>query len=294
MPVYLRNEFVEVEIGKPGELYSGSRFDHSGNIVQVTLNRKHTFCTSEKRVFTSDCGFGLMNEFDIDAPASFEKSGIGGSFLKIGVGELLREDDQLYNFSNLYKFEPAVFNVEMYEESRISFETQSEQLQGYRTNYRKEISISENVLTIDYHLKNIGEKRFVTEEYCHNFLAIDQHDMSGNYRLEFNFDLNPNQFAVMVDPNTDLVIGKNNIGWKRKPSGDVFIAELAGKESFHPMWKLMNAQSNVGVCEEVSFESTKVNLWGNGHVVSPEMFFKTELRPGEVANWQRKYTFFDL
>lgn len=294
MPVYLRNELVEVEIGEPGELYSGSRFDHSGNIVQITLNKKHTFCTTEKEVFTSDCGFGLMNEFDIDAPVSFENSEIGGSFFKIGVGELHREDDLSYNFSKLYKFKPAIFNVEKNEESRICFETQSEQRQGYQTNYRKEISISENVLTIDYYLKNIGEKRFVTEEYCHNFLSIDHQDFSSDYRLEFNFNLNPSQFDVVVDPNDDLLVERNSISWNKRPTGDVFIAGLISKTPLKPLWKLINTKSNAGVSEEVSFESSKVNLWGNGHVISPELFFNVELNPGEETCWRREYTFFEL
>jgi hypothetical protein len=294
MPVYLRNELLEVEIGEPGELYSGSRFDHSGNIVQITLNRKHTFCTTEKRDFRSDCGFGLMNEFDIDAPVNFEKCEIEGSFLKIGVGELLREDDLSYNFSNLYKFEPANFNIEKYEESRISFEAQSEELKGYQIKYRKEISISENILTIDYYLKNIGEKQFVTEEYCHNFLSIDHQDFSGEYRLEFNFNLNPNQFDVVVDPNDDLLVERNSISWNRRPTGDVFIAGLSSKIPMKPSWKLINTKSKAGVSENVSFESSKVNLWGNGHVISPELFFNIELNPGEDTCWRRQYTFFEL
>ena len=98
MPVYLRNDLLVVEIGEPGELYSGARFDHSGNIIQVKLKNKHTFFTTEKSAYKNTFGFGLLNEFDIEKPEYFEGTEIGGYFLKTGVGELLRENDQPYDF----------------------------------------------------------------------------------------------------------------------------------------------------------------------------------------------------
>jgi hypothetical protein len=294
MPVYLRNEILTVEIGEPGELYTGSRFDYSGNIVQVTLKNRHTFCTSEKPVFNTIYGFGLINEFDIDGPASYDEAKPGGFFLKNGIGRLLREDDQPYKFFHNYHVDPSTFKIEFDATHHIVYESESHLVNCFQTLYRKKISIEGNILKVDYFLKNIGTKTFSTEEYCHNFLSIDHRDLSADYNLEFNFDFSPERFAAIVDPGNVMIIGKNSVRFNKKPDGDIFIAELAGKTSCRASWKLINTRSKAGVSEEVSFESTKVNLWGNGHVVSPELFFHTKLNPGDEARWQRRYTFFEL
>lgn len=41
---------LDVEITEPGERYSGSRFDWTGFVAQITLDGKHTFCGSESEV----------------------------------------------------------------------------------------------------------------------------------------------------------------------------------------------------------------------------------------------------
>lgn len=43
----ISNQRLKVEIALPGTQYHYSRFDWTGFIVQITLDDKHTFCTSE-------------------------------------------------------------------------------------------------------------------------------------------------------------------------------------------------------------------------------------------------------
>lgn len=294
MPVYLRNELLNVEIGEPGELYSGSRFDHSGNIMQVTLNNQHTFCTTEKRIYHSKCGFGLINEFDIDGSDGYTETVSGDFFLKTGVGELKKEEDQPYDFFFPYFLSPASFNVETVNKNRIIFETQSPLINGYQTQFKKQLSIDGNVLIIDYLLKNLGLKSFSTEEYCHNFLSIDHQDVSQDYTLKFNFNLYPDRFGKIVDPDNIMMVEEDKISFSGIPHKDIFIASLNGKAPIKAKWELVNSRSNVGVSEEGSLENTKINLWGNSHVISPELFVILKLNPGEDACWNRKFTFFEL
>jgi hypothetical protein len=294
MPVYLRNELLNVEIGEPGEFYSGSRFDHSGNIFQVILNNKYSFCSTEKKMVNSACGFGLINEFDIDGSAGYDMVKPGEHFLKIGVGKLLKEDNKPYDFFYPYPFDPSVFEIDCNNKSQITYVSQSPKINGFQYWYHKMISIEGNLLTINYSLKNTGDRSFSTEEYCHNFLSVDHQDLSENYKLEFNFELNPNCFDAFVDPCNDMIIGQSHISFKNTPANEIFIAALNGKKPFPASWKLINFNSGVGISEEVSFESTKINLWGTGHVISPELFMNCKLNPGGLICWQRKYTFFEL
>jgi len=258
------------------------------------LDKKHTFCSFEKADYNPVCGFGLLNEFDIDQPEGFSSTEAGDYFLKLGVGDLLRPNDAPYDFFYPYQYNPMSFKFAIKDSATICFKTISNLVNGFQTVYNKVISINKNLLTIDYYLMNIGDKSFTTEEYCHNFLSIDHEGITADNKLEFNFDLHREQFAAFVDPDNTMTVGKNAISWKNKPVNDLFISELSGKTPQWATWKLTNSHAGVGVCEEINFEAAKVNLWGNGHVVSPELFFRVNLLPGEETRWQRRYTFFYL
>jgi len=294
MSKHLRNNVLEIEIGEPGEMYTGSRFDHSGNIRQITFNKKHTFCTTENAEFSSVHGFGLLNEFDFNGPAGYSDANPGARFLKIGVGSLLKENPVPYSFLNKFKNEPLEFDLVQPSETQLDFKTKSPLVAGIQTLYGKKLSISDNQLTIDYFLKNCGEKCFSTEEYCHNFFAIDQHGVSADYLLKFDFELQPELFSKFLNPEGLMILAPNSVSWKNKPLYDFFIAGLSGTQQRKASWTLTNKRERVGVSEHTDFESSKINLWGNGHVISPELFHKISLAPGEEASWKRIYTFFEI
>jgi hypothetical protein len=294
MSKYLRNNLLEVEIGEPGVMYSDSRFDHSGNIRQITFNKKHTFCTTEKAEFASVLGFGLLNEFDINGPAGYSEANPGERFLKIGVGSLLKENQVPYNFLNKFKNDPLKFEVVQPSETQLDFKSKSPLVAGIQTLYSKKLSILGNQLIIDYFLKNCGEKSFSTEEYCHNFLAIDRHGVSADYQLKFDFELHPELFSKFLNPEGLMILAPDSVSWKNKPLYDFFIARLNGTQKRKASWTLTNKREKVGVSEQTDFESARINLWGNGHVVSPELFHQINLSPGEETRWQRVYTFFEI
>jgi hypothetical protein len=294
MPLLLHNKNLDVQIGDPGELYTGSRFDHSGNVIQVVLNKRHTFCSTEKKEYSQEYGFGLLNEFDINNPAGYTETKAGAKFLKIGVGSVLKENPEPYLFYLNYKFDPLEFKVTQPDDSHVEFKAASKPCAGFQTHYIKVLSVSGNTLTIDYFLKNIGEKSFSTEEYCHNFLAIDKQDIGADYQLDFDFDLNPELFSVVVDPDNLMIFKRNSIGFTKKPSEDIFVANLNGSKLLQTSWILINNRVKAGISEKTDFISSHVNLWGNGHVISPEFFYQINLCPGEETRWQRVYTFFEI
>jgi len=38
-------------------------------------------------------------------------------------------------------------------------------------------------------------------------------------------------------------------------------------------WELINTKNKIGISETGSFNTTRVNLWGWKHVISPELFY---------------------
>jgi hypothetical protein len=294
MSYLLINKHLEVVIGAPTEFYKGSRFDASGNVVQVTLNQKHTFCTNEKKEHHNGFGFGLVNEFDIEQPYSYLKAKPGEWFHKIGVGELQKTDNEPYQFFKPYHKKELYYHVSQIGAEELVFQTESNNLKGVKYLYAKTITIFENQLWIKYQLKNIGTIAFETTEYCHNFLAINQRNLDASYALKLNSTICPNEFTANVNTHQLLNMGKNEITWKATPENDFFIENLTGTQQTCTGWQLQNTDEKAAVSEVVDFECTQMNLWGTTHVVSPELFFKTNILPKHEAVWRRKFTFYDL
>lgn len=294
MSYLLKNRNLELIIGAPTELYNGSRFDLSGNIFQVTLNGKHTFCTTEKKEHHPNSGFGLVNEFDIRQPFNYASAKAGSWFHKIGVGELLKNEEEPYNFFKKYEKTDLNYSVLTKGSDQIIFQAVSADIRGMKYQYIKRISITNNQLLIEYNLQNIGSHSFGTTEYVHNFMAINHRNIDASYRLKINQKIEPDQFNESV--NTEKLIGfkQHELTWKATPVSDFFISGLTGSLQKCNGWTLENHEEKAAVSEVVNFDCTQLNLWGTTHVVSPELFFTTMLLPGHVAVWSRRYTFYEL
>ncbi len=294
MSYFLNNKILKVELGKPGELYTGSRFDYSGNIRQVTLNEKHTFCGLEKTSYSKLYGFGLVNEFGIDCPVNYSESGEGEYFIKIGTGQLKKEDEEKYDFFKEYEKLPFEVQVKQNSELSIEFISFCSEINGFKYNYCKKIEIRDNKLFINYSIENKGCKDLASTEYCHNFISIDNCEIGGNYSLEFDFLLQPDLFSEFVDPDNLIKVIDNNITWSDTPRNEFFIGNINGNRIFKPFWRIDNHKTEAGVSETVNTDCFKANLWGNKHVVSPELFIQFNLKPGELKEWTREYTFSKL
>ncbi len=289
----LKNKNLEIRIDLPLENYNFSRFDWSGKIVDVKFqnisltNVERTDCQNENYF-----GKGFYNEFGIDTSISFDETEIGGWFHKIGVGLLKKEDSQ-YLFSKKYEIKPADFNI-IPESNKIIISCTSDSINGYSYLLRKEIELHENSFTIKYYLQNTGEKDIVTNEYVHNFTAINKDLIGENYVLKFPFSLKPKLFGETVNPELNVAIGQNEIKFNDSPKEQFFFSNLTGNATIDAKWELINLKSKIGISETGSFQTNKVNLWGWKHVISPELFFNINIKPGESTQWSRKYTVYKV
>lgn len=287
----IKNQWLEIQIDSPGEIYNQSRFDWTGQISQIILNGKHTFCTTEtndERLRKSR-GIGMCNEFGISTPVGYDECPAGHNFLKIGVGLLLKESNEPYDFFKTYKVKPASFEVSQ-EEHSVTIVSKATDNRGYAFELCKKYEIVNSSLLITCSLKNSGSKQIKTEEYCHNFVAIDARPVDGSYRLTFGKTLDRNVFTNYVNPEECTIIAPSGISWKSIPESDFFFSNLGEMNT----WKLENTASQVSINESLDFVPAYSNLWGKGHVISPEMFKEIDLAPGKTESWTRKYEFNNL
>jgi hypothetical protein len=289
----LKNKNLEIQIELPLENYNFSRFDWTGKIVAVRYKGVYVSGVEElDQESNSSLGKGFYNEFGMDNPIAFNETAEGDWFHKIGIGALKKESNQ-YDFSTEYKIQPATFEFS-FEENKVFIECKSQKINGYSYELKKEIELLENGFKIVYRLHNTGEKTIITNEYNHNFLAINEELIGSEYILRFPFHLVPELFDATVNTEGNVKIGKNEITFINTPEKQFFFSNISGGEHVAAFWELINTKNKIGISETGSFNTTRVNLWGWKHVISPELFYDIDIKPEQVIEWSRTYNVFEI
>jgi hypothetical protein len=286
---------LKLEIQSPGEFYRGSRFDWSGCITQVVLAGKHSFCgtesTDEQKLNT--LGRGFYNEFGISSAIAYDDCKPGEYFHKIGTGLLRKQDNAPYSFFKTYEIENILIQSEI-SAKQVQFTIESPMIRGYSYFLRKTISLDGSEFLIEYELRNTGKLAFSTNEYVHNFLCINGRSIDSSYVLSFPFKIDPDNFIETVNPDSNVFFGDNSVNWKKEVNPTFFFARLNNDKSESCGWKLVHKEEKAGISEECSSVVSHVNLWGEKHVVSPELFHPISLLPGACDIWKRKYSLFEI
>lgn len=287
----LQNDQVQLHVDLPEDNYQSSRFDWTGKIVRVYY-KGLPISGFEFSDQNPKGGLGFYNEFGIDQPIGFDEIQPGQWFHKIGVGLLQKEDDH-YDFQKAYAIRPASFEITA-TESQVNLICRANPYGGYAYLLEKEIVLQEDGFTIQYELSNTGEKAIYTNEYVHNFMAIHDAPIDVSTQLNFPFAIKQNLFGETVNPEGFVEITKHDIRFSGKPSVPFFFSNLSGGKLVKAKWTLKSDSKKIGISEIGDFETAAVNLWGTGHVISPELFVQIDLDPGKTTSWTRTYRIFEF
>ena len=289
----LKNKNIEIHIDLPNEGYQLSRFDWTGKIVTVRYKSK-VVSGVERTDVTNDIDFGkgFYNEFGITQPIGYDEAEVGGWFHKIGIG-LLQRDNEPYDFFKKYPIEPAHFEIKS-DSNFLGIICNSANCKGYSYKLKKIITVTHIGFVITYNLMNTGSKLIETDEYVHNFVFLDNDNIGPNYQLNFPFVLKAKNFNEFVNQEDKLKVKNNEIKFSDTPEDQFFISNVSGSQEVKGQWELINSAKQLSIKEIVDFETDKINLWGWKHVISPELFFKIHLEPGESVKWSRTYEIREL
>lgn len=289
LPIVIRSNRLAVEVAAPGTVYNRTRFDWTGFITQVTLDGNHTFCVPEDyRPDSGSGGIGLCNEFGIDMPINYEATKPGESFPKLGIGLLIRPDDQPYNFFRAYEIAQRYpIHVES-SDSQARFVVDPMDCRGYAARLIKTLSVEENRLQVAYHLENTGSRPIVTNEYCHNFVGIDRQPVGPEYTMRF-----PQPVTFGEPPQDVFEVDGQQVRWKFPPVKQFYCRPQQFSKTDQPQWELTHAPTGVNMREYVDFAPDRVAMWGAPHVISAEIFVGINLAPGQSQSWTRRFEFFD-
>lgn len=282
----LESNRLSVVFSSPGAFYAGSRFDWTGFITDVTLDGRHSFCVDESLIpGVGTGGRGLCNEFGIHEPIGYDEAQVGEYFPKLGVGLLKRRSAEEYRFWEPYEITPAPVEI-ISQNDCISFLSSYPECNGYGASLRKDFTVKDNLMKVEYTLTNLGKKDLSTTEYIHNFVNIDGKGVGPHSLLSFSFTLQGDNIPDVFQ------VSENSIKFKEVPDKEFYWAPKGYEGKPTCSWSLIDQQTGVGLKETCDFQALRVGIWGKAHVVSPELFIGLKVAPGETKRWTRSYEFF--
>jgi len=137
----------------------------------------------------------------------------GEPFLKIGVGELIKGTCPECDSTDIYKFNsPYLLNRDpKWKLSYLHQNSQSEvtglqlqheaRLKDHGYHLTKDISLTENVLSVTTTLQNMGKEPFSTVWYSHHLFSCDGRSVGPGYSLDLNL-AGTNMHPIYTEPGT--------------------------------------------------------------------------------------------
>jgi len=315
--IIISRDRLSVEIAQPGTVYTGTRFDWSGFVTQVTLDGAHTFCQPESLMPGKGTGgIGLCGEFGNELAVGYDEAQPGEPFPKLGIGLLARPDEASYNFFRPHQIvERFPIRVEA-GESEARFVVEPLECRGYAARLRKVLRVKGNTLSIKSTLENTGARRLVTHEYNHNFIGIDDQPVGPAYTLTFPQEVHreppPPQFYRMAPPalrwlpkpllrwligrlmrrmGGAMTLRGDEITWPEMPQRAFFTRLRGFQPRADPQWTLAHHPSGLQVSETDDFPPARLVVWGEAHVACAEVYTDLDVQPGASHSWKRTYTF---
>lgn len=291
--ITLQNKRLTVTIAEPNKECVTSRFDRAGFITQVRLDDTYDFLGQEDMLdgSLSSGGMGLCSEIQCDPLSA--TAAIGEQFPKFGVGILTQNSDKPYYFMDPY--ETDSYDISYTKgDAEITFTTAAKEIGGYAVSQTKHIKLEENRLIMTYSLKNEGSKEIEFEEYCHNFISLNNKKVNKDYYLTIPCVTPPKGEIKTLPISTTLY--SDGIGLSKSEESMTFALYAFSEEETAKLdtysWKMEDLKEGIAIEEIDDFQVPHVTVWTVGDVLSPEMFFKAKLAPGEETTWTRTWAFY--
>jgi hypothetical protein len=308
--VYLTNDKLKVKVYLPDPekgFYRGTRFDWAGVLGEVEFAGHKLFgpWKDTHDPTNHDDIIGPCEEFGMEKPLGYDEAKPGGTFLKIGVGELEKPDDKPYQFHRKYRIvKPAAWEEFVRDldakkagvRPMVGWRLTASHPSGYGYQYQKAVSLNpaDARLTISHRLRNTGTRPITTDFYNHNFFNVDGDPVGPNYRIRFPFEVKAKdprgRFAELVE------VRGEELRFKDKLTDGFVMAGLTGydaKDLDQANLELRHLPSGVRVrAGHTNYPFAKVNVWGVKTTICPEPFLAIEgLQPGAEKSWSIVYSF---
>lgn len=290
----LTNDAMEMLVYLPDAdngYYRGSRFEWSGLVQQIKY-AGHTYFGDWKSTHdpkNHDDLTGTASEFGMFSPLGYDDAARRETFVKIGIGELLRSDNNDYHFGTNYRVVNAFDWTINSASNRIEFIQDSPDFKGWKYHFEKRIQLADGAaprFSIFHKFVNTGSKQINTDYYCHNFTMIDDDPIDSAYSLEFPFELQfPQSFNGYAKAD-----GKTVQFLKPLTNTSTYV-EFEGYEVApdNTGVTIYNQTQKAGIKIDGDYGAYEFHFWSTTLATCPEPFLQIILEPGESLEWTDQY-----
>lgn len=273
--------------------YRATRFDWSGVVFKLVYEGHEYFGQWFPKYdpYLHDAILGPVEEF---AEIGYAQAKVGGEFLKIGVGGLLKPEEKQYRRFGLYEISnPGIWYTKI-SHNKVDFTHEVNNVGGYSYKYNKTITLTKDKpqLIIEHTLENTGVNKIETDVYNHNFFTVDKQPTGPDIFVKFPFN-------IIGKPQKDdglAIIGTDYISYSRelKAGEHVFISNLQGYgndiEDFD--FRIENHKTRAGVRIRADKPIAKMVFWASSTTSCPEPYIDIKVAVGEQFSWKIIYDFY--
>ncbi len=292
--------------------YRGTRFDWSGTIGSLEYqghryygpwfssvdSKIHDYHDFGDKIIASPCSAdsGPVDEFQTNGTAlGWDEAPVGGTFVKIGVG-VLRKDDAHYDYVKQYEIvNPGRWSVETHPDGVEFTQELSDPSSGYGYIYRKVVRLVQDKpeMMLEHHLKNTGRRTIHSAVYNHNFLVLDKQPPGPDFVITVPF-----QIHSPDPPSEELarIRGNQLVFSKVLRSGEVMetLLEGFGPSPQDNVIRVENRKVGAGVRITGDHPLSKFNVWSIRTVLAVEPFITMAVEPGSEFSWTTRYDYYTL
>lgn len=297
--VTLSNSVMTVGITRPDDpgAYQDARFDWSGMIATLTYNGHVFFGGPEARMDSKSRYpvFGTAEEFD--TPVGFYDAKPGETFVKVGVGELLRPPVPPWYWWGLpYQIvKPGAWQVRVGPDW-IEYEQELQARRGVAYRYVKRVSLDADrpVVRISRSLENKGGRILKTSHYCHNFVSFDDQTVLGpTSKVEFGYKLAPHPNPKFWRTRGLVEIKGSSLEFvDTMSSGALFLLMTSEpRDASANRFRIANQEAGTAVTIKGDRPVSRIAFYTAGGAICPEAFVQLDVEPGKCESWETVYTF---
>ncbi|MEI6139870.1 MAG: hypothetical protein WCP85_11435 [Mariniphaga sp.] len=274
--------------------YRATRFDWSGLITNLDF-KGHQYFGQWYEKYDPEIHDAVMGPVEEFGQIGYTDVKPGGTFIKIGVGALLKPDDSPYSSFKLYKIT---------NHGKWKIKTKSDQVQfthelkegEYSYAYNKTINLVKGKpeLVIQHTLKNTGTKTLETTVYNHNFMMIDHLLTGPGYIVRF-----PSNVTAEGRGFNDIArIEGKQMTFLREVSKleSLYCGAMQGLNNDRSSYdfRIENLKAGAGVHITADQPVFKLAFWSNTTTVCPEPFIQIKVEPGKEFKWEIRYEFYTI
>ncbi|KAA0990177.1 hypothetical protein [Dyadobacter aurulentus] len=274
--------------------YRGTRFDWGGVVPSLEYKGHSYFGKWNQAPYDPKLHDAIMGPVEEFVALNFDEAKPGETFVKIGVGELVKPDNGKYAFARDYQVKNAGRWKVNKGKDKVEFIHELQDAAGYSYIYTKTLRLvpGKPELVLEHNLENTGTKPIVTSTYNHNFFMIDNEPSNENLRIVFPFDV-----AGEGSGFGDIIKAENKqlVYTREVVKGDqVFSSGLKGFGESAKDYdiKIENTRTRAGVRMTCDKPLEKLVYWACPTTSCPEPYIKIAADPGKEDKWQVLYQFY--